>query len=204
MSRRAVFLDRDGTLLELVAYLHRPEQVRLVAGAAAALARLQAEKWLRIVVTNQSGVARGMFTLDDVASVNERMLDLLRAGGADLDAIEVCPHHPDHTGPCDCRKPAPGMLARASRRFGIDPAGSWMIGDRLDDLDAGRVLGVRTILVRTGYGREEELHAGSGRLTAITQVVDDLPAACDYLLSQSARAETGAAEPEDPARPSGG
>ena len=204
MSRRAVFLDRDGTLLELIAYLHQPEQVRLVAGAAAALRRLQAEGWLRIVVTNQSGVARKIFSMDEVTAVHERMLALLRADCADLDAIEICPHHPDHTGPCPCRKPAPGMLLRAARRFGIDLAGSWMIGDRLDDLEAGRVLGLRTILVRTGYGREEELSAGPEQITGITQVVDDLPAACDFLLAPSPRAASADAEPDDPAGSTGG
>jgi D-glycero-D-manno-heptose 1,7-bisphosphate phosphatase len=204
VKRRAVFLDRDGTVLVAVAYLHQPELVRLVPGAAGALQRLKSQGWLRILVTNQSGVARGMFSLDDVAAVNRRMLDLLRDGGADLEGIEICPHHPDHTGPCDCRKPAPGMLKRAAKRLDIDLARSWMIGDRLDDLEAGRVLGLRTILVRTGYGREEECRARPEQIARITQVVDDLPAACDVLLAASPSAASADMEPDGPIDSTGG
>jgi len=186
-ARRAVFLDRDGTLLELVAYLHRPEEVRLIAGAAAALRRLGQEGWLRVVVTNQSGIARGSFSIGDVQAVHERMLALLRAEGADVEGIEICPHHPDYTGPCSCRKPAPGMLSRAADRLGIDPTASWVIGDRCEDLQAGHALGARTILVRTGYGREEEIAAGADLMGWITHVAADLPAACEFLLAEDAQ-----------------
>jgi D-glycero-D-manno-heptose 1,7-bisphosphate phosphatase len=204
VKRRAVFLDRDGTILQQIAYLHQPELVRLVPGAAGALRRLEAQGWLRILVTNQSGVARGMFSLEDVAAVNDRMRNLLQAGGADLEGIEICPHHPDYTGPCDCRKPASGLVRRAAKRYGIDLACSWMIGDRLDDLAAGRVLGLRTILVRTGYGREEERAATPEQLAEITRVVDDLPAACDFLLAASpCPGSSPAGDPNDPSRSSG-
>jgi D-glycero-D-manno-heptose 1,7-bisphosphate phosphatase len=140
-----------------------------------------------------------MFSLEDVAAVNERMLHLLRAEGADLDAIEICPHHPDYTGVCDCRKPAPGMLRRAAGKLQIDLAASWMIGDRLDDLEAGSALGLRTILVRTGYGRAEERAAGNERIARITKVVEDLQDASAFLLSASPRAADGGADGEAPA-----
>jgi D-glycero-D-manno-heptose 1,7-bisphosphate phosphatase len=152
---KAVFIDRDGTLLELVPYLHRPEEVRLTSGAAQALRRLGDAGWLRVVVTNQSGVARGLFSIDEVEAVHTRMLELIRAEGGDVDAVEICPHHPDYTGVCSCRKPASGMLQCAADRFDIDLARSWIIGDRLDDLEAGLAVGARGILVMTGYGRDE-------------------------------------------------
>jgi len=200
-GRRAVFLDRDGTLLELVAYLHRPEEVSLIAGAASALRRLGQKGWLRVVVTNQSGIARGTFSMKDVLAVHERMLELLHAEGADLDGIEICPHHPDYTGPCSCRKPAPGMISRAADRLGIDTAVSWVIGDRSEDLQAGHLLGARTILVRTGYGREEEVTARSVQTPWITRVADDLSAACELLLAETARAGSQEGAGDSPVGP---
>jgi len=148
-----VFLDRDGTLLRLVPYLSDPDRAHLYRGAAAALARLAGAGAKLVVVTNQSGVARGLFTRRDVDRVNARMRALLEAEGVRLDAIEVCPHLDELTGPCDCRKPAPGMIVRAARRLGIDPAASWTIGDNASDLGAARAAGTRGALVLTGYGR---------------------------------------------------
>jgi D-glycero-D-manno-heptose 1,7-bisphosphate phosphatase len=148
-----VFLDRDGTLLHLVPYLSDPARVRLYRGAAAALARLRGAGARLVVVTNQSGVARGFFPRQAVDRVNARMKALLAAEGVRLDAVEVCPHLAAVTGPCDCRKPAPGMILKAAHRFGIDLAASWTIGDNASDLDAARAAGTRGALVLTGYGR---------------------------------------------------
>ncbi len=181
-SQKAVFLDRDGTLIDLVPYLHDPAEVRLVPGAAAALRRLGAAGWARVLVTNQSGVARGYYTLEEVERVHARMRELLRAEGADLEAIEICPHHPEHGSPCDCRKPAPGMLTRAGARLGIDPRRSWVIGDRWEDIAAGAPLGCRGILVMTGYGREQLAEGGDHALAAQTEVASDLAAAVDRIL----------------------
>jgi D-glycero-D-manno-heptose 1,7-bisphosphate phosphatase len=182
-GRRAVFLDRDGTILDLVPYLHEPDRVRLIPGAAEALRLLGEAGWTRVLVTNQSGVARGWFTLDDVERVHQRMLELLRAEGADLEAIEICPHHPGHTGVCECRKPAPGMLERAATRLQIAGAESWVIGDRLEDLLAGRSLGARGILVLTGYGNEEARTIPPEGLQAVRYIAWDLAAAASYLLA---------------------
>ncbi len=149
----AVFLDRDGTLLRLVPYLKDPERAQLYAGAVEALRSLQAAGARLVVVTNQAGIARGLMTRDDVARVNRRLMARLAVAGVWLDAVEVCPHHPDFTGPCRCRKPAPGLLTRAARRLRIDLGRSWLIGDSVSDLEAGEAAGTRTALVRTGYGR---------------------------------------------------
>lgn len=185
-TRRGVFLDRDGTLIELVPYLHEPDAVRLIPGAGDALRRLGEAGWARVLVTNQSGIARGYYDLDAVEKVHARLLDLLRVEGAGVDAIEICPHHPEHGSPCDCRKPAPGMFTRAARRLGIDPRRSWVIGDRWEDMAAGAAIGCRGILVLTGYGREQ-VDAGAARdLVERTEVVADLPAAIERILSLAA------------------
>jgi D-glycero-D-manno-heptose 1,7-bisphosphate phosphatase len=182
-GRKAVFLDRDGTLIDLVPYLHDPAQVRLISGAATALRRLGESGWTRILVTNQSGVARGYYGLEEVARVHERLLDLLRASGADLEAIEICPHHPDFGSPCDCRKPAPGMIARAAARLGIAPRDSWVVGDRWEDIATGSPLGCRGILVMTGHGREQIAGGTDPRLVATTEIVSDIAAAADRILA---------------------
>lgn len=152
-KRWAVFLDRDGTILKLVPYLRDPRRARLHAGAARALARLRAAGALLIVVTNQAGLARGLMSRADVRRVNARLAQLLSRQGVRLDRIEVCGHHPDYSGACACRKPAPGMLLAAARRLGVDLPASWMIGDSGSDLEAGRAAGTRVALVLTGYGR---------------------------------------------------
>jgi D-glycero-D-manno-heptose 1,7-bisphosphate phosphatase len=179
---RAVFIDRDGTLIELVAYLHDPERVRLLPGAAGALRRLGDAGWKRVLVTNQSGIARGLYGLEDVERVHARILELLRAEGADLEGIEICPHLPEVTGPCDCRKPAPGMLARAASRLDVDPSLSWVIGDRLEDVDAGAPLGCPGVLVLTGYGREQVRLTGPQGWANVRFVAFDLAAGVAAIL----------------------
>jgi D-glycero-D-manno-heptose 1,7-bisphosphate phosphatase len=181
--RRAVFLDRDGTLVDTTGYLGDPAAVRLLPGAAAVLRALGAAGWVRIIVTNQSGVARGLFTARDHAAVQAAFARLLAAEGAAVDASYACFHHPEGTvapwrATCDCRKPAPGMLLRAATETGVDLAASVMVGDALRDLQAGRRAGCRaSLLVRTGHGREEESMARD--LLACDAVLDsiaDLPA----------------------------
>jgi len=183
MGKRAVFLDRDGTILQLIPYLHEADRVRLLPGVAESLRRLGEAGYGRILVTNQSGVARGWFGMDDVEGVHDRLLYLLRAEGADLDGIEICPHHPDHTGPCSCRKPASGMIERAALRFGLSLKESWVIGDRMDDLLAGAALGCRGILVLTGYGQEEARLRDPARLADACYVAHDLAAAVAHLIA---------------------
>jgi len=156
--RPAIFLDRDGVVIDDVHYLASPSQIQLIPGSAKAIADLNRAGWPVIVVTNQSGVARGLFTMDGVRAVHRRLSEQLAGHGARIDAYYFCPHY--HTEDvltefrqdCSCRKPRPGMLYQAAREHCIDLSTSWMIGDRESDLQAGAAAGARTILVRTGLG----------------------------------------------------
>jgi len=184
--RRAVFLDRDGTINVEKNYLHHPGELELIPGAASALKQLKQAGFLLVVVTNQSGIARGLFSWQQVEQLHARLQDLLAPFGAQLDDFLICPHHPTegtapYRRPCDCRKPAPGMLLQAAERWSIDPAASFMIGDRRADIDAGRRAGCRPVLVRTGYGAAQEaaLRAEDPDLW----VTDDLPAAANRILT---------------------
>ena len=147
-----MFLDRDGTLIEDTGYTARPEDVRLIDGAAAAVARINAAGYLAIVATNQSGIARGLISPDQYHAVAARTAELLAAAGARLDAQFFCPHYPEVTGPCECRKPGVKLYRDADTEFGIDFAGSAWIGDRLRDVQPARTLGGTGILVLTGQG----------------------------------------------------
>jgi len=157
--KAAVFLDRDGTLNEEVGYLHQPQDVALVPGAAQAVARLNARGIPVIVVTNQSGIGRGRYGWEEFRAVTDRIAALLRTERAHVDGVYAAPHHekglgeyahPDHPD----RKPNPGMLLRAAQEHGLDLSRSWMIGDKAADLEAGRRAGCRTALVLTGYGKQ--------------------------------------------------
>ncbi|MBI2911200.1 MAG: HAD family hydrolase [Chloroflexi bacterium] len=151
--RPAAFLDRDGVLNVEVGYLDDPGRVRLQWGSAAAVRALNDAGWLVIVVTNQSGVSRGYYTLETVEAIHRELRRRLHAAGARVDAICYCPHQPDDQ--CRCRKPEPSMLLEAAQRLGANLARSWMIGDKASDIEAGRRAGCRTALVLTGYGLEE-------------------------------------------------
>jgi D-glycero-D-manno-heptose 1,7-bisphosphate phosphatase len=150
-DRRAVFLDRDGTLMEEVNYCNDPKRVRVFPGTIGALQRLRHAGWLTVVVTNQSGLARGKISPEQYAAVNAEFLRQLPGG---IDAVYFCADHPD--SPTPRRKPGSGMLEEAARNHGIDLTRSWMIGDKEIDVECGRRAGCRTILVRTGYGAEME------------------------------------------------
>ncbi len=156
----AVFLDRDGTLNEEVGYLSRPEDLRLLPGAAAAVAALNAQGVPVVVVTNQSGIGRGYYGWKDFSAVMSRMGTLLALENAHVDAVYAAPHHEQGQGEYGVadhadRKPNPGMLLRASEEHGLDLARSWMVGDKALDVEAGHRAGCRACLVRTGYGAEE-------------------------------------------------
>ena len=181
----AVFLDRDGTLIEEVGYLDRPERVTLFPWSVDAI-RLLNRAGVRIVVlTNQSGIARGFFTEAVVEQVHQHIADLLAEGGARIDAYYYCPHHPDgriaeFTRACDCRKPGRGLVDRAAREFGIDPAKSFTVGDRWLDVALARKIGGRGVLVRTGYGVSEEMKPVDGLVA--DAVADNLLAATSWIL----------------------
>ncbi|MDD5555951.1 MAG: D-glycero-beta-D-manno-heptose 1,7-bisphosphate 7-phosphatase [bacterium] len=152
MRRKAVFLDRDGTLNVDPGYLADPAQFRLLPGVVAALRRLRGAGYRIFVVSNQSGIARGLFGEEELRRIHERMDAALRRGGVALDGIYYCPHHP--TDRCGCRKPSPKMVLDAAREHRVDLKASYFVGDRLTDIEAGRKAGCRTVLVLTGAGGE--------------------------------------------------
>ena len=162
-GRRAVFIDRDGTISEEVGYVNHVSRFRVFPFAAEAVRTLRGRGWLAVLVTNQSGVARGYFEEDLVGAVHQLLTDELARGGARLDAVYYCPHHPSVGEPpyrldCDCRKPKPGLLLRAARDLGLDLARCWVVGDRYGDTELARNAGARSAFVLTGYGRGELEH----------------------------------------------
>jgi histidinol-phosphate phosphatase family protein len=152
----AVFLDRDGTIMEDAHYIKSPDQVRLIPGAAAAVKRINDAKVPAIVVTNQSGIARGIFTTEDYEAVRRHFESLLQAEGAHIDASYFCPHHPGTTGPCACRKPGTKMFEDAIRDFSLDPSGAAYIGDRWRDVVASKKLGGRGIMISSHMTTDED------------------------------------------------
>ena len=162
MGQPAVFLDRDGTLIEEVGYPTRPEQIRILGGVARGLARLAEAGFKRIVVTNQSGIARGLMTEDDLDRFHEALDEQLDLLGAAVDAYYVCPHHPDRSAAarpdlaiaCDCRKPKPGLILQAAEDLNIDLGASWTVGDTWRDVQAGQAAGLRTIKLPAAPGHD--------------------------------------------------
>jgi D-glycero-D-manno-heptose 1,7-bisphosphate phosphatase len=184
---RAVFLDRDGTLIQEMEYLSRPDQVAFFPGVGQALRSLRQAGFKLFIVSNQSGVGRGLFTLADVGRVHAHLADELAAEDARIDRIYVAPEAPG--APSRGRKPLPQFLFDARDEFQLDLSQSYFIGDKLIDLQCGWNAGVKkSILVRTGYGRELE-QADGGRLAAAI-VVDDLAAAAAWILQREAADKT--------------
>ena len=160
MKRRAVFMDRDGTISEEIGYVNHPARYKVFPYSARAVRLLNEAGWLAILVTNQAGVARGYFTEEMIGEVHERLEQELARMGARLDAIYYCAHHPSVGEPpyrldCDCRKPKAGLIKRASADFDIDLGNSWMVGDRYSDIELAHNAGVRSAFVLSGYGRGE-------------------------------------------------
>lgn len=181
----AIFLDRDGTLNVDVGYLHRMDQLELFPWTADALRLLKRAGFLLVVVTNQAGIARGMIAPEFIPAAHAEMRRRLQRGGADLDALYFCPHHPDGTVKelaieCRCRKPAPGMIEDAVRDLRIDVSRSWVIGDKWLDVQLGHAAGARSILVRTGWGREQEERRPAGQ--RVEAICDNLIAATGRVL----------------------
>ncbi|MCL0092277.1 D-glycero-beta-D-manno-heptose 1,7-bisphosphate 7-phosphatase [Dehalococcoidia bacterium] len=148
MGKRAVFLDRDGTIARDVHYCHRVEDFELLPTVAEAIRLLNTNSLKVVVITNQSGIARGYFTEEILAQIHDRMKQELAKDGAWVDAIYYCPHHPDDG--CECRKPKTGLFLQAARELDIDLSRSFVVGDMPMDIDAGRALGSKTVLVTTG------------------------------------------------------
>lgn len=182
--RPAVFLDRDGTINVEVNYLHRIDDLEFIPGTIEAIRHLNRAGLPIVVVTNQAGIARGRYPVAAVEMLHKHIQMLLLDQGAHVDAFFFCPHHPDFTGPCACRKPAPGMLLTAAKHYHIDLRQSWLIGDAAGDIGAGQAVGCRTVLVRTGHGTAYEgaLRTGTAHLQP-DAIVDALPQAVDLILA---------------------
>lgn len=159
----AVFLDRDGTINFEKNYLYKIEDFEFIPGAPEAIKGLKDAGFLVAVVTNQSGIARGYYTLDDVTRLHQYIQRELQGYNTSIDAFYTCPHHPgqrrsEYGVNCSCRKPAPGMFEKAAAELGIELSQSFMVGDKISDIEAGRAAGCRPVLVLTGYGAKTATH----------------------------------------------
>lgn len=181
-KRRAVFLDRDGTLAEEMGYVNHISRFQLFAFSGAAVRRLNQAGMPVIVVTNQSGVARGFFPENLVGEIHEKMAAELAGSGASVDGIYYCPHVREDR--CTCRKPLPGMLEQAAHEHGIELRGSILVSDRYDDIAMAHAAGCRSILVLTGYGRGEYEWNWRRWPRPPDRVVENLPAAVDVILKE--------------------
>jgi D-glycero-D-manno-heptose 1,7-bisphosphate phosphatase len=186
---RAVFLDRDGTINEEMGYINHIDRFALLPRTTEAIRLINASGFKAVVVTNQSGVARGMFPESLVAEVHRKMEDLLRAGRAHIDGIYYCPHHPDFGPPeyrkrCSCRKPATGLIERACNELNIDPTRSYMVGDRIMDVEFGHKIGAKGILVLTGYGKGELTYCNGQWRREPDFIAEDLYDAVQWIITQ--------------------
>lgn len=183
---RAVFLDRDGTINEERSYLCRPEQLKIIAGSGPAIRSLNERGFKVIVVTNQAGIAFGYYGENDLQLIHECLKRELSLYQATLDGIYYCPHHPrgtipEYRGECSCRKPKIGLFLKACKELNIDLAASYVVGDKLSDIGAGKRLGCSTVLVQTGFG-PRELSRGVPADLLPELVTADLSAALRYLV----------------------
>lgn len=182
MADRAVFVDRDGTVIREKEYLSDPAGVELLPRAVDGLRAFEDAGYTVVIVTNQSGIARGYYGEAEYRAVEAEVERRLAEAGVAVRAAYHCPHHPEITGPCDCRKPSTGLFEAAAAEHGLSLGDSIYVGDRLRDVEPGLVLGGTAILVRTGYGREE-----AERAPAAVHVVDDLAAAAGVIEGPAGR-----------------
>jgi D,D-heptose 1,7-bisphosphate phosphatase len=186
---RAVFLDRDGTVIVEKHFLGDPDKIEFESGAIEALKELQNASFKLIFVSNQSGIARGKLDIDAVESVNARLLEMLTAQHVFIDAIYYCPHHPEgsiteYRMVCDCRKPAPGMVEEAAYQLDIDLSRSYVVGDKLDDVNLGKVMGGHSVMVTSGYGKAQSQLLDRERFHSDVTVVDNLKDAAKFIIGQ--------------------
>ena len=188
VGRKAIIMDRDGTICEEVGYVNHVDRIRLMPRSAEAIKAANDAGFQTVVATNQAGVARGYFE-ETLIEVHDRVREMLAAEGAHLDGIYYCPHHPQVGSPayrkeCTCRKPGTGMLERARDEMGIDLAASYMVGDTVKDLEAGRRAGATTVLVLTGYGKGELEYQSHTWRVKPDHVVSDLLDAVHWILER--------------------
>jgi len=189
MANKAVFLDRDGTINEEMGYVNHIERFHLLPRVGQAIRLLNQHEWKVVVITNQSGVARGYFHESLVHQVHQKMQDLLKGDGAYLDGIYYCPHHPDVGIPpyrqkCRCRKPATGLIDDAVKELDLDCSQSYVIGDRGLDIEFARQVGSKAILVLTGYGKGEWEYFRDHWKVKPDYVAKDLLEAVQWILQQ--------------------
>ncbi|UCC83044.1 MAG: HAD family hydrolase [Gemmatimonadota bacterium] len=189
MGRRAIFLDRDGTLSEEVGYVNHVDRLRLLPRTAEAVRKINDSDFLAVLVTNQAGVARGYFKEELVRRVHRRLQEMLALDGAHLDAIYYCPHHPTAGEPpyrrnCSCRKPRAGMIEAAERDLEIDVPHSFMVGDKHSDIVFAHAVGMKGVLVKTGYGLGEIEGWSADWKEQPDEISDDLLDAVDWILSR--------------------
>lgn len=195
MKRRALLLDRDGTICEDVGYLGSVDGLRLLPRSAEAIVSAAEAGFQCVLITNQGGIARGVLDEARLDEIHDRLRELLAAEGARLDGIYYCPHHPDgevtrYRSSCECRKPRPGMLLRARDEMGIDLESSYLVGDHLRDIEAGNAVGATTVLVLTGHGRDQLDHDDPVE-SPPTHVASDLHSAVEWILERDSRETNG-------------
>jgi D-glycero-D-manno-heptose 1,7-bisphosphate phosphatase len=197
-KKPAVFMDRDGTMTVEGGYINHPSRLKLIAGTADAVRLCNENDLLAVVTTNQAGVARGYFTEDLVNVVHDRLRSMLAKKGAQLDAVYYCPHHPREGKPpyqadCNCRKPRPGMIEQACRELPVDLARSYMVGDKISDSEFGHRLGLRTVMVLTGYGRGEHQYQRQDWKDTPDFIAKNLKHAVEWIIQDLKARETEAA-----------
>jgi D-glycero-D-manno-heptose 1,7-bisphosphate phosphatase len=188
-SRPAVFLDRDGTINEQMGYINHISRFQILPGVAEAIRKLNEARIPVVVVTNQSGLARGYFPPDLLVLVHDKMVSLLAEHSAHVDGIYICPHHPEakreeYRLACNCRKPKPGLLLQAAEELGLDLARSFVVGDRWSDLKTAVNCGATPVLVLTGYGRGDAQYIGPTQVVQPTFVGDDLAGVVQWILGK--------------------
>lgn len=189
---RAVFLDRDGTVNEEVGYLSDLSRLKLIPGAGTAIRRLNQAGLKVVLVTNQSGVARGYFPESFVHDAHALLETMLRKEGARLDGIYYCPHHPTagnsrHTLDCDCRKPRTGLIDRAARELAIDVKNSFMVGDKWSDVELGQRAGARTVLVKTGFAADDPGNARPPQVSDPDLIAHTISEAVEWIIEEMAK-----------------
>ncbi len=190
-ANKAIFLDRDGTIMFEEDYIDNVDDVRLLPGAVDALAQAKILGFKLVVVTNQSGVARGMFPESKVIEINQTLCEILEQSGVGIDGTYYCPHHPDgkqhkYTRKCNCRKPATGLIQQAVDELKLSLDGSYMIGDKLSDINCGINAGLKTVLVRTGYAKDTKYSlANAEHSVHPDRIVDSLIEAVEWIKHES-------------------
>jgi D-glycero-D-manno-heptose 1,7-bisphosphate phosphatase len=189
MSKRAVFLDRDGTINEEVGYLSDPDGLVILPGAAEAIRKVNGLSMPVVVISNQSGIARGYFDEAALAAIHERLKNELDKQGAYLNGIYYCPHHPEGTVPeytqeCRCRKPGTALVEKAAMELGIDLEASFMVGDHIKDIQLARAAGMTAVMIMTGHGQEEWDNADDRNRSMADYVAADLASAVAWILQK--------------------